>query len=388
MNIYINGKIILENDILENHILVADHKIQKICPVESYDIHEKDKVIDLDGHYLSPGFINVHIHGSNGYDTMDATQEAMEAIAAVLPASGVTSFLATTMTMPKENIYKALQCAKNFMADPSNKGAELLGIHAEGPFISAQYKGAQDPQYILAPDYKFYEPFYDIIKIITLAPESDLDFDFAKALHEKHPEIVLSIGHSSANYEKAMEAFSHGIRHITHLFNAMTGLHHRNPGIVGAALTEDFYTELIADNIHVRPELYKMLLKAKGKDHLILITDAMCAACLKPGLYELGGQEVIVDETSARLHSGVLAGSILTMDQALRNIHDYTSLTLYETVNLATKNPAEELGLYHQLGSIDIGKDADLVVFDDQFTIKQTYCKGQLTYLKEDTNAN
>lgn len=160
----------------------------------------------------------------------------------------------------------------------------------------------------------------------------------------------------------------------------MTGLHHREPGIVGAALIEDFYTEVIADNVHMRPELYPLIVKAKGKDKIILITDAMCAACLSPGEYSLGGQKVIVDENSARLTSGALAGSILRMNQGIKNFYTHGRLALHEAVNLASKNPAEELGLYHKIGSITRGKDADLVIMSKDLGILQTYCKGQLVY--------
>lgn len=388
MKIYKNSKIILEDGILENHILIADHKIRKICLDHEYTQKESDVVIDLKGHYLSPGFVNLHIHGSNGHDAMDGSKKAIDAISSILPHSGVTAYMPTTMTMSKDRIDKSLNSIQTVMNQEKQHGAEVLGVHLEGPFISEDFKGAQDPQFIETPTYDLYKPYYDIIKLITVAPEKDHDYNFAKKVKINYPNMVLSIGHSSASYEIALEAFHNGFSHITHLFNAMTGLHHRKPGIVGAALTEDFYTELIADNIHVRPELYKLILKAKGKDHLVLITDAMCAACLSPGEYELGGQAVIVDQTSARLHSGVLAGSILTMEKAISNFYTYTDLQLHEVVNLATKNPAQELGLYHRIGSIAENKDADLVVFDRSFNICQTYCKGQLVYSKEEIHAS
>lgn len=388
MKLYKNGKIILADKILDNHILIADHKIRKICTDRDYHPTEEDVIIDLEGNYLSPGFIDVHIHGANGFDTMDGTRESLNEISTILPASGVTSYLATTMTMPKTQIHQSLDCAKDIIMNNTHRGAELLGIHAEGPFISLTYKGAQNPQYIEPPTYEFYAPYYDIIKLITLAPEEDSSFNFTKITKAKHKDIVLSIGHSNADYDTSLSAFHHGFTHVTHLFNAMTGLHHREPGVVGAALTEDFYTEIIADTVHVRPELYKLLLKAKGKDHIILVTDAMCAACLSPGDYELGGQKVIVDASSARLSSGVLAGSILRMNKGIKNFLDYTDLTLYEAINLATKNPAQELGLYNRIGSIDIDKDADLLVIDEHLEIQATYCKGKLSYSKEDTNAS
>ncbi len=388
MTIYKNGKIILADKILENHLVIANEHISKICSSDDYTPSPEDTIIDLDGHYLAPGFIDVHIHGANGYDTMDGTTNALDEISKILPKSGVTSYLATTMTMSKTRIHQSLACAKTLIDNNQHAGAELLGIHAEGPFISEQFKGAQNPEFIVSPTYDFYAPYYDIIKLITLAPEEDIQFKFTKTTKATHKDIVLSVGHSSATYDITTEAYNHGFSHITHLFNAMSGLHHREPGVVGAALTENFYTELIADNVHVRPELYKLILKAKGKDRIILVTDAMCAACLSTGRYELGGQEVNVDDNSARLNTGVLAGSILRMNEGIKNFFTHTDLTLYEAVNLASKNPAEELGLYHRIGSIDINKDADFVVLDEAFNVHSTYCKGRLTYSKEDINAS
>jgi len=387
MNVYINGRILMENHILEGHVLIADNTIRDIIPATSYKQSPEDNVIDLKGHFLGPGFVDVHIHGASGFDTMDGTTEAFHEISKILPHTGVTSYLAATMTMAKSAIHQSLNCAQTIIENDNQKGARLIGIHAEGPFVSEKYKGAQNPEFIEAPSYEFYQPYYDIIKLITIAPEEDADYKFANTLHTHHEGVVLSIGHSSATYDTAIEAFKNGYRHITHLFNAMTGLHHREPGIVGAALTEDFYTEIIADNVHVRPELYKLVLKAKGKDRIILITDAMCAAHLSPGEYELGGQAVIVDKESARLTSGVLAGSVLSMNTAIKNFYDHTDLSVYEAINLASKNPAEELGLYDRIGSIAVNKDADFVVLDDDFIIYETYCKGQLAYSKEESNA-
>ena len=380
MNVYINGSIICPEGILENHVVIASDKIQAIIPKDTYIKEDHHQVIDLKGNYLSPGFIDVHIHGAGGYDTMDGSLESFNEISRLLPSSGVTAFLSATMTMSKDRIHQSLSCAKDIIEGGHHVGAELLGIHAEGPFISEKYKGAQNPDFIEAPHYDFYKPYYDIIKLITIAPETDHGHEFAKNIHSHHSNIVLSIGHSEATFDEAVRAFESGYKHVTHLFNAMTGLHHREPGIVGAALIEDFYTEVIADNVHMRPELYPLIVKAKGKDRIILITDAMCAACLSPGEYSLGGQKVIVDEKSARLTSGALAGSILRMNQGIKNFYTHGRLALHEAVNLASKNPAEELGLYHKIGSITPGKDADLIIMSEDLAILQTYCKGQLVY--------
>lgn len=386
MKVYKNGKILLENKIIENHIVIASDIILEIRPGANFVPLPEHEIVDLKGHYLAPGFVDVHIHGSNGFDTMDGTMEGLKEISKALPSSGVTSYLATTMSMPKESTHLVLKQAQALIKNQNHQGAELLGIHVEGPFIADKCKGAQNPNFIEVPDYDFYTPYYDVIKLITLAPETDTNYGFTKKINQQHHDIILSIGHSNATYDQAVEAFDHGFKHISHLFNGMSGLHHREPGVVGAALIKDFYTEIIADNIHIRPELYSLILKAKGKHHIILITDAMCAACLEPGEYKLGGQKVIVDNNSARLESGVLAGSILRMNKAIKNFYKHTNLTIWEAINLATKNPAEQLGLYHRIGSIEVHKDADFVVFDDSFNIQKTFCKGQLTYSKEDVH--
>lgn len=385
MKAIINGKIITPDNVLYNKVVIFDEKIKEILDESQFreQINSgkfKDmEVIDVQGNYISPGFIDIHIHGSGGYDTMDGEIEDLKAISKAIAKNGVTGFLPTTMTMSKEKIYKALDsiecCMKlNF------QGARVLGAHLEGPFINEKYKGAQKKDYIIKADYKFIENFKDIIKIITLAPEKDENLNFVRQIKE-NTGIILSIGHSNATYEEAMEAIDMGISSATHTFNAMTPFNHRQPGIVGAIFNSDIYCEIIADTIHVHPGIFNTLAKIKGKDRLILITDSMRAGCLKDGISELGGQKVIVKNSSARLEDGTLAGSILTLNKAIKNYMNNTDLKIYEVVNMASLNPAKILGIGNKVGSIEVGKDADITIFDNDFNIEQTIIRGEKIFL-------
>ncbi|URZ08833.1 N-acetylglucosamine-6-phosphate deacetylase [Clostridium felsineum] len=382
MKAIINGKIITSNNVLENKILLFNETIEEIIDKNKFNYGQNSniEIIDAKENYVSPGFIDVHIHGSGGCDTMDAEVEALHRISEVIVKNGVTSFLPTTMTMSKEKIYKALDNVQQCMK-LKWKGSRILGTHLEGPFISEKYKGAQKEDFIIKPEYDFIEKYKEIIKIITLAPEKDLNLNFVREIKEK-TNINLSIGHSDATYEEAMEAIDAGLDSATHLFNAMSPLHHRKPGIISAVFNSDIYCELIADTIHINPAIYQILVRIKGLDKLILITDSMRAGCLKDGVSELGGQKVIVQNNSARLEDGTLAGSILTLNRAVRNFKEHTDIKIYEAVNMASLNPAKYLKIDDKTGSIEIGKTADITIFDDAFDIKRTIINGQTAYEK------
>lgn len=377
MKAIINGKIITKEKILENKVLLFNEKINKIVDSENFN-KDNVEIIDAKGNYVSPGFIDVHIHGSKGKDAMDGEVESLEVMSKFVCSKGVTAFLPTTMTMSKEKIYKAIDTIKE-AARKKLPGAAVIGAHVEGPFINEKYKGAQRSDYILKPSYDFIKQYKDIIKIITMAPEKDENFNFIKAV-KKNTDIVLSIGHSDATYEQAEEAIKLGVNHITHTFNAMSPLHHRKPGVVGAAFNSDAFCEIIADKIHTHPSIFSILLKIKGKEKVILITDCMRAGGLKDGVSELGGQKVFVKDNSARLESGALAGSILTLNKAIKNIYENTNLTLNEAVNLATINPAKSINIYDKKGSLEEGKDADITIFNDKFEVFETIVAGKTVY--------
>ncbi len=375
MKAIINGKIILENEVLENRILLFDNKFRKI--VENIN-QENIEMIDALGNYVSPGFVDIHVHGAMGYDTMDADIEGLKVIGKKVLENGVTSYLPTTMTMPEKKIYKAFDSIRLFMNDKDYNGATPLGIHVEGPFINTLKKGAQNAKYIKKPDINLIKNYTDIIKIITYAPEMDENNEFMKEM-KKYKNIRLSLGHSNATFEEAMEAIYYGACSFTHLFNAMTGLHHRKLGMVGASFKSDAYSELIADMIHVDKEWFQILMDLK-KDKLILITDGISAKCMKPGNYKLGGQDVIVDETSARLEDGTLAGSILKLNIAIRNVYENVTNPINQVVNLASLYPARMINEDKYIGSIEIGKNADICIFDENINVMMTFKDGIRVY--------
>ncbi len=376
-----NGKIVLENKVLTGKSLIFSDKIIDIVDGESFDGTTQASGIEtIDAHenYVSPGFIDIHIHGSGGKDTMDGAVSDLAVISRTVARNGVTGFLPTTMSMEEEKIRRALDAIRIAMKEPP-AGAKILGAHMEGPFISGKYKGAHSEEHLMKPDATFIRNFLDIIRIITIAPEEDFEFQFIKST-KAHSDAVLSIGHTNADYETAMEAIGAGVSSATHIFNAMPPFHHRAPGVIGAILRSDIYFELIADTLHVHPAVFQILLNAKGKDRMILVTDAMRAGSMEAGSWELGGQEVTVDDHSARLRDGTLAGSILTLNKAVLNILKHTDLEIHEAVALASLNPARLLGADQEKGSIKIGKDADIVIFDDELNVQMTFLGGESIY--------
>lgn len=376
MKAIINGKIITPFGISHHHTLVFDQHILGIHPEDQIDLKHCDSIYDAKGNYISPGFIDLHVHGCSGSDTMDATADALSTISLALSATGVTSFLPTTMTDSKEKVWAAL---RNIAANKDKvKGASILGCHLEGPFLNTAQKGAQDPEKFTLPSIQYIEPFNDILKLITFAPETSdssafIDYCMAHG-------IYLSIGHSGATYEQAMLAISRGVCHCTHLFNGMAPLHHRNPGVVGAALCSDISCEIIVDNHHLHTAMPSILYKAKGIDKLVLVTDAMRACGMPDGDYDLGGQKVTVKEGVARTEGGSLAGSILTMNLALKNFIANTGLSLFEAIKIVTSSPASVIGIQHNKGILKKGYDADITIFDMDFNIYKTYTLGESVF--------
>lgn len=379
MKAIIHGKVIRENKIWENQVILYDDKITDVLPETEFSPEMADEIIDANGRYVSPGFINVHIHGCCGVDAMDDDDKALDKMREILPKTGVTAFLPTTMTYDFPKIYRSLDRIKRAMG--KSGGAVVLGAHVEGPFISTTYKGAQAAKNIVQADFSLLEQYKGVMKIITLAPEKLMDYSFVEFCRQYG--ICVSMGHSEADYEQALAAIDAGVSHVTHLFNAMPPLHHRKPGIIGAVLDSDVNCELIADNVHVHPALQRMVYRSKAPEHIILITDSMRACMLPDGKSELGGQDVFVENQVARLADGTIAGSVLTMDQAIKRFWDNTGANLAEVVGMASANPAKELGIFDECGSIDIGKNADLVIFDQNLTVFTTMVKGKKVYTRE-----
>jgi len=372
MKAIINGKLIVGDDIIEGKILYFDNKIVKID--DNIDNNNLE-VIDAKNNYVSAGFIDIHIHGSGGSDVMDATFEALETLSTTLVQTGTTSFLATTMTMSPKEIDKALYTVQKFYT--SVTGANILGVHLEGPFINVKKNGAQDKSHIQPPNFNLIENYMDIVKMITLAPELEESAEFIKFIVKEYPYIVLSIGHSDASYEESKKSFLWGVSHVTHLFNAMNPYHHRKPGVVGAVFDSGVTCDIIADLVHTHPSVLELVQKNK-KDKLILITDAMRAGCMKCGMYDLGGRKVEVAEGKALLDDGTLAGSVLKMNEALLNMKKHTSMHFVDIVKTVTRTPAKKLGI--SKGTLKQGYDADIVIFDKNFSIITTIVNGEEKY--------
>lgn len=317
--------------------------------------------IDLKGKKVYPGLVDIHSHGCVGYDTMDG--ENLEEMSLFLAENGTTSWLPTTMTMPMETIKKV---TKN--KDINNKkAAQILGFHMEGPYISPEFKGAQNEKFIKSPDINEFEELENI-KIVTVAPELEGSMEFIKKC-----KAVVSLGHTSADYETSASAMEAGAECLTHTFNAMPPLNHRNPGPVGAAIDKNIYVQVICDGIHIHPAVVRMLYKMFGKDRMILISDAMRATGLSDGEYEFGGQKIIVKERIARTESGALAGSTSTLMDCVKKAIEF-GIPEEDAFCMATKTPARLMNV--NKGQIKPGFDADLIILDDCGEICMTVLNG------------
>ncbi len=370
MKSIVNGRLILPDDngdfkICAGKVLNFGEKIFSISD------SVEGKIFDAENNFVAPGFVNVHIHGCAGADTMDDDSAALTTMREFLPSSGVTSFLPTTMTMSLKKISGALTRIRR--KQKISVGAKILGAHLEGPFISKKFNGAQDEKYIIPADFAFVEKFADVIKIVTVAPE-EIPLEFIDRCREKN--IVVSIGHSAATYEIARAAIERGAKHVTHLFNAQSPLHHRKPGVVGAALDSDAVVEIIADNVHVHPAAQRLAQKIKPRSQIVLITDSIRACGLGDGVSELGGQKVFVNGNFATLADGRLVGSVATLNNVLKNFCANTGLDVAAGVELVTKNPCVELKIFDSVGSLEVDKVADITIFDDDFNVKKTFVNG------------
>ncbi|WP_415803430.1 N-acetylglucosamine-6-phosphate deacetylase [Marinicrinis lubricantis] len=369
--------IVLENEVVtQGAVQVQDGRITQVAEAAPAD---HGHVLDGQGGWLLPGFIDLHVHGGGGHDFMDASQKAYDTITAFHAQHGTTTMLATTVTAPQDAIEQVLHTAAEKKNSPI--GAKLAGVHLEGPFISPKWPGAQNPSYIVPPRMDWMERWVSqypgLIRMLTLAPETEGALPMIRWLAER--EIIAACGHTDASYEQIFAAVQHGLSHAVHTFNAMKGLHHREPGTVGAVLESDhMYTELIADGFHVHPGAIRLLTKAKPKDRVILITDAISAAGLGDGEYALGGLPVVLRDGEARLkNGGSLAGSTLTMDGAVRFMLQHSGLSIVDISRMASLNPACRIGIEHETGSIASGKIADLVLMDAEYQVRQVWIEGR-----------
>jgi len=381
MKCIVNGKVLLKDKMAEGVAIIFDEKIEKIIPTDEINLSDYE-VIDAQGKFVSPGLVDMHIHGYLGADVSDGDVEGLKLMAKGILENGVTSWCPTTMTVSKAEIETAFDCVRTLKNSDGYYGARILGVNSEGPFINPAKKGAQAEEHILKPDADFVKKHADVIKLFTVAPEVDGATECIKQV-KADTDVLISMGHTNATFEEAVTGVENGVRHATHLFNAMTALSQRSPGVVGAALSNDKVScELIADTFHVDKGLFGLLAKIKG-DKLCLITDCIRAGGMPDGDYTLGGQPVHKEGIKCLMPDGTIAGSVLKLNEAVYNLYTNSELELYEAVKCASLNPAAAMGVDDEIGSLEEGKNADIIIADDKFNVVMTILDGKIRYKGE-----
>ncbi|MCI8402625.1 MAG: N-acetylglucosamine-6-phosphate deacetylase [Lachnospiraceae bacterium] len=362
-------------------VLVREGRIAAVEKKGFSDVATGEKVVDGQGMYLIPGLTDIHFHGCVGYDFCDGTEEAIEAIARYEAKNGVTTICPATMTYSEEILAGICDSARSYREKygEDHTGAALVGINMEGPFISMEKKGAQNPAYIHKPDVEMYRRLQErsggLIRLVDIAPETEGAMAF---IREVHGETVCSLAHTTADYETATEAFENGASHVTHLYNAMQPYTHRKPGLIGAAAdTPDCEVELICDGIHIHPAAVRSTFRMFGADRVIMISDSMMATGMEDGMYSLGGQPVKVCGNLATLSDGTIAGSATNLMQCVRVAVKEMGIPLETAIRCAAVNPAKSIGIYDRYGSITAGKAANLVLLDRELTVVKVILNGE-----------
>ncbi|MBN3526983.1 N-acetylglucosamine-6-phosphate deacetylase [Paenibacillus apiarius] len=358
-------------------VWIRDGKIERIESTLPSAAGEQYERIDGRGQWLMPGMIDVHIHGANGFDMMDGTETSIQAVSRACAATGSTSFLATSVSSAIEDLLNMIRSVKRVVGQ--EEGAKIAGIHLEGPYLNPKRKGMQNEQYLRHPDIgemkEIFREAGSLIKMITIAPELPGGMELISFLKKR--EVVIAVAHSDATYEEAKLAFTAGASHVTHCFNGMRPIHHRDPGLITAAFEEQHVSlQAIVDQVHLHPAIIRLMHRLKGAEGMVLITDALQAMGMGDGNYIFGGHQVTVSEGVARLEDGTLASSTVTMNEALRLTVD-TGISLTDAVQMASTTPANILGLRSK-GKIEPGYDADLVLLDEQFRVVWTMIDGQI----------
>ncbi len=363
-------------------VLIGNGKIKKIFSAGKFNISPGIRVIDAKGMILCPGFIDVHLQGAGGFDFLDGTPQALLAICAALAKFGTTSFLATTVFKNGRNPH--LENITRLMDMP--KPANMLGVHLEGPFISLNKKGMIRVDGIRSGNLNYLKHILSVtgnsLKMVTIAPETKGALPIIKRLRKK--DIIASIGHTDGTFEDTKKAVSLGANHVTHIFNAMRPIHHREPGPLAAILMDERVSvQLIADGVHVHPEMLKLTLKLKGVENIVLITDSMASLGLPDGRYIYDGWEYESKAGACRYKDGTLIGTSLPLNKMAKRMMDYCGLDISEALQMITVNPARVLGVGAKKGSIEEGKDADLVIMDKAFNVFMTMVSGKIVYEKK-----
>ena len=376
-----NGRIVLKNKLVNGSISIFDGKIEKIFE-SNFDLDEKDfdEIIDLNQKYLGPAFVDVHTHGADGADAMDVSEEALRKISKYLAKEGTANFLATTLTSTKEILKNVLGIVAK-LQDKDIDGANIFGVHMEGPYFSVEYKGAQNEKYMKPAGIKELDEYLSVkeglVKLFSISPHNQENLEAIKYLSDRG--VVASVGHSAAKYEDVIKAVNYGLTHATHTYNAMKGFTHREPGVVGAVFNlDEIMAEIIFDKFHVHPEAVRTLIKIKGVDKVVCVTDSMSATGLPEGKYKLGELDVNVKDGQARLAmNDALAGSVLRMDGAFRNLIEL-GYSITDVFKMTSTNAAKEFKL--NSGEIKVGKDADIVIMDKDYHVCMTFVKGKVKF--------
>lgn len=375
-----NSWILTEKGLIKTSLIIEDGKIKEIGDIESNDLIQLD-----DDKIIIPGFIDQHIHGAAGVDAIDGSVDVIHKMACALAQEGTTAFLATTVNQSVEVIDKSLISIKEYMEQNHEDGAEVLGTHLEGPFLNRKYAGAQLPEYILKPNVDMFKHFEEVsgntIKLVSMAIEEEGSIEMIKYLKSKG--IVISIGHSAAGYEDIKKGIENGVTCVTHTYNGMKPLRRDEIGTVGSALLfDELYCEAICDGVHISKPAVKLLWKNKPTDKLILVSDALRTKFMPDGKYYELEQVIILKGKEARLEDGKLAGSVLKLNDAVKNVMEFTGSDFITTIKYATENPAKNLGLFDVMGSIKENKLANLVVVDKDLNVYQTIRRGKVIYNK------
>ncbi len=376
MNYVLTGGIVYDPDFCfrKHDVYISDGKF-----TDENGTGNDHKTVDVSGMYVIPGLTDIHFHGCKGHDFCEGDAAVIQMMADYEESRGVTTICPATMTFPEEKLMKVMKAAKEF---PNEKGAYLAGINMEGPFISFEKKGAQNPEFISEPDIKMFRRLQkasgNMIKLVALAPEikgADLFID------ELKDEVVISYAHSAADYDTAMKAFERGVNHITHLFNGMEVINHRSPGPVFAVFdSENVEAEMICDGVHIHPSVVRAVIRILGDDRVIFISDSMEAVGMPDGEYELGGQPVIKKGTEARLKDGTIAGSAADLMDVMRTAVRRMGIKLETAVKCSAVNPAKSIGIYEKTGSIEAGKAANLAVLDEDLELIRVFSRGNPVY--------
>lgn len=361
-----NGSVFQEDGTFQvKDLYVEDHKIV----ASEAEVSDKT-VLEAQGLLVLPGLVDIHSHGAFGHDFSDADTDGLTEILKYERSCGITSYCPTSMTLPKEQLKEIFATVKGVSAEKN--GAVIRGINMEGPFLDPKKKGAHVEQYICRPNAEVFRELNDscgkMVKLVTLAPNMEGAMEFIEELHE---EVCISLGHTGADFETSAEAIKKGAHHVTHLYNAMMPLAHRDPGLIGAAADEErCMVELISDGLHIHPSVVRNTFRMFGSERVILISDSMMATGMENGTYELGGQEVTVKDRKAALKDGTLAGSATNLYDCMVKAVSF-GVPLAEAIFAATRNPAKSIGIFEQVGSLEAGKEADILLVTEELALKQ-----------------